>query len=178
MEFVVEVGKDRIPNLLGLLVPEFMVKARVGNNLKVFVCEQLGVHETYFEKRVQTIFMNSKPVDDVAMAIVRDGAVLAFSAAMPGLVGATFRKGGRYSWMRSSISHADSSDKAEEEIGWVTVKLFNMILKELGPDFLVNGVWISGSRARAFFEAQSPEFLKGIRTMTLDGETLSPSELS
>ena len=148
MELSITVAEEYLPKLTGLLAPSFSVKVRVGIDLKTFVCSELGVHEAYFENRIQTIFLDSKPVDDVATAPVHDGSVLALSAAMPGLVGATFRKGGQYSWMRRSISHAGDDRLDTVRDGWVTVKLFNMVLKELGPGFLERGVWIEGSRVQ------------------------------
>ena len=48
----------------------------------------------YILRRIQTIFLNGKPVDDTDAAILKDGDCLALSAAMPGLVGATMRSGG------------------------------------------------------------------------------------
>ena len=105
MELSITVAEDYLLKLIGLLTPSFRVRAQVGNDLKAFVCQQLGVHEVYFEERIQTIFLDNKPVDDVTKTVVRDGSVMALSAAMPGLVGATFRKGGQYSWMRKAISH-------------------------------------------------------------------------
>jgi len=177
MELVVEVGKDQIPRFLNLLVPEFVVETRVGNNLKVLVCGKFGVNDTYFEERIQTIFLNSKPVDDVNTAIVHDGDVLALSAAMPGLVGATFRKGGTYSWMRGSISHLDNSDVTAGKIGRVTVKLFNMILKELGPFFLEAGVWLKGETIQAFFTDRASSLAGTIQSVFLNGREVAPNAI-
>ncbi|MFC1662292.1 hypothetical protein ACFL3S_12715, partial [Gemmatimonadota bacterium] len=71
------------------------------------------------------------------------GAVLALSGAMPGLVGATMRRGGYYSRMREGISHSGSdaaggtaAGEAEEadrggEGNLVIVKLFNRPLADL-----------------------------------------------
>lgn len=176
MELSITVADDDLPKLIGLLTPSFSVRAKVGNDLKAFVCQQLGVHEVYFEGRIQTIFLNSKPVDDVTKTVVRDGSVMALSAAMPGLVGATFRKGGQYSWMRKAISHEGEDGPAQTDQGWVTVKLFNMVLKELGPDFLKQGVWVDGARVQAFIKTQPLAFRQHIQALPLDGKPISPEE--
>jgi len=174
MELSIAVADDHLSKLIGLLTPSFSVRAQVGNDLKAFVCEQLGVHDAYFEERIQTIFLDSKPVDDVTKTAVRDGSVLALSAAMPGLVGAIFRKGGQYSWMRKSISYEGENNPAQGDYGWVTVKLFNMVLKELGPGFLEQGVWVDGERVQAFVKVQPIEFRQHIQALPLDGMPISP----
>lgn len=176
MELSITVAENYLPKLIGLLTPSFRVRVRVGIDLKAFVCEQLGVHEVYFNDRIQTIFLDSKPVDDVATALLRDGSVLALSAAMPGLVGATFRKGGRYSWMRKAISHAGEDNTGQTTHGWVTVKLFNMVLKELGPGFLERGVWVDGERVQAFIKTQPVTFRQHVQALPLDGVLISPDE--
>jgi hypothetical protein len=174
MELSITVAEDYLLRLIGLLTPSFSVRAQVGNDLKAFVCQQLGVHEVYFEERIQTIFLDSKPVDDVTKTAVRDGSVLALSAAMPGLVGAIFRKGGQYSWMRKSISYEGENNPAQGDSGWVTVKLFNMVLKELGPGFLKQGIWVDGGRVKDFIKSQPQAFRRHIQALPLDGTPTSP----
>jgi len=177
MELNIAVAEGKVSKLLGLLTPAFKVRTQSGNDLKTFVCGQLGVHTAYFEERVQTIFLDSKPVDDVTTVVVRDGSILALSAAMPGLVGATFRKGGRYSWMRKTISHEKEDHDPFEKHAWVTVKLFNLVLKELGPGFLEMGVWVDVQQVKGFFQAPPVAFRQHVRAMTLDDADLSPEEL-
>lgn len=176
MELSIAVPADHLPKLVELLTPSFSVRSRVGIDLKAFVCGQLGVSGDYFEERIQTIFLDSKPVDDVNRARVHDGSVLALSAAMPGLVGATFRKGGQYSWMRRSISDDGDDGRDQSTDGWVTVKLFNMVLKELGPGFLERGIWIDGIRAQAFIKSQPRTFRQHIQALPLDGSPISPDD--
>jgi len=174
MELSITVTENDEAKLVGLLTPSFSVRVRVGIDLKTFVCQELGVHAAYFDERIQTIFLDSKPVDDVTTALVHDGSVLALSAAMPGLVGATFRKGGQYSWMRQSISHTGDDKRGQTTDGWVSVKLFNMVLKELGPGFLEQGIWINGGRVQAFVNRQPQSFRLHIQPLPLDGTPMSP----
>lgn len=173
MELSITVAENYLPKLVGLLSPSFSARVRVGIDLKTFVCERLGVLEAYFEERIQTIFLDSKPVDDVGTALVHDGSVIALSAAMPGLVGATFRKGGKYGWMRKAISHERNGKSDASNHGWVKVKLFNLVLKELGPEFLKRGVWIEGGRVQAFIKNQPQEFRQYVQALPLDGSPLS-----
>jgi hypothetical protein len=110
-----------------------------------FLCGQLGLSDDYLDQRVQTLFLDARPVDDVDAAVVRDGSILALSAAMPGLLGATMRKGGRYAAFRKDISqHADECGICETS-GRVTVKLFNMVAREVGGGLLEAGVEVDGS---------------------------------
>ena len=174
MELRITVTENDEAKLVGLLTPSFSVRVRVGIDLKTFVCQELGVHAAYFDERIQTIFLDSKPVDDVTTALVHDGSVLALSAAMPGLVGATFRKGGQYSWMRRSISHPGDDKHDQATDGWVSVKLFNMVLKELGSGFLEQGIWINGERVQDFIKIQPQAFRQHIQALPLDGTPMSP----
>ncbi len=52
-----------------------------------FLPEGMGLERGFIEERIQTIFLDASPVDDLASATVADGSSLALSAAMPGLVG-------------------------------------------------------------------------------------------
>ena len=55
--------------------------------------------------------LDGKPVDDIGAALVQDGSTLALSAAMPGLVGATLRRGGAYSSFRSAITYHETGER-------------------------------------------------------------------
>ena len=174
---VMTVTAAEFPKFVGLLNAGFMINVRVGESVKTLLCDRLGLDRSYFDERIQTLFLNSKPVDDPATAVVKDGSILALSAAMPGLVGATFRKGGKYRWMRSSISHPDDSEVKAGRTGWVTVKLFNLILKELGPFFLEAGVWLKGETIQAFFADRPSSLVGNIRSVFLNGREVVPEAL-
>jgi len=165
------------PNFVGLLNAGFMVNIRVGESVKIFACERLGIDQAYFDERIQTLFLNSKPVDDPVTAVVKDGSILALSAAMPGLVGAVFRKGGKYRGLRGSITHPDENEVTAGKTGWVTVKLFNLILKELGPFFLETGVWLKRETIQAFFADRFSRLAGDIQSVNLNGKELAPQAL-
>ena len=122
------------------------------------LCGQCGVPEHYLDHRIQTVFLNGKAVDNVDDSIVSDGAALALSAAMPGLAGATLRKGGRYAAMRRQISHRSAASCAAGGEGLVVIKLFNMILRELGPRFLSLGIRVRGEDLAAVFSNATGAF--------------------
>ncbi|MCP3951649.1 MAG: hypothetical protein GY697_05440 [Desulfobacterales bacterium] len=143
-----------------------------GGTLMETVCEQLGVDAEYFEARIQTIFLNFKAVDDPQEARVSEGAIIALSAAMPGLVGATMRRGGTYAALRSSISFAETGGNIEHRKGRITLKLLNMVGRELGPVFLANGVYLAGEQLADFLARSNCDLKQGCREAVLDDKTV------
>jgi hypothetical protein len=142
----VELGVDAasLPPFFSLLEKGVVLSAVTGCTLREFLCGQLGLSQAYLDQRIQTLFLDARPVDDVDAAVVQDGCTLALSAAMPGLLGATMRKGGRYAAFRRDISQQSDEKRAVEKSGRVTVKMFNMVARELGGRILEKGVEIHG----------------------------------
>ena len=123
------------------------VEVEVGNDLMTLLTEDLCLSEEGIAK-IQTIFWQSKPVDDITSCIVHDDGVLALSAALPGLVGACLRRGGAWSALRDSISHQYDGVENAKRVGIITVKLFNFMLTEVGPLLLQRGVLIDAVRIK------------------------------
>lgn len=88
------VDEELLARLCLLTGGGFQVDLPVACSVRELLCGQLGVAPEYLEGRIQTIFLNSRPVDDPATATVTPGATLALSGPMPGLAGAICRKGG------------------------------------------------------------------------------------
>jgi len=141
-----------VPLFFQLLGHGFSVKVQTGTSVKKLLCHQLGIHEDYLAQRIQTIFLNAKVVDDVNSAIVDKDATMALSGAMPGLVGAILRSGGFYAPMRSQISHEENSPASQVKKGKITLKLWNLVVKELGPTFLEQGIWIEAEEVQSFIK--------------------------
>jgi hypothetical protein len=171
------VGKDLVPSFYRLMAQGFTVDARGGCTIKELLCRQFGIPEPYLEKRIQTIFLDGKAVDNVSAAIVRDGSTLALSAAMPGLVGAMLRKGGYYSVMRDQISHPIEGITNNGRTGKLKLKLFNLTAKEIGPFFLVRGIWVSGTDLENILSDYRHDFRTGCRLAELNNEKLSMEKL-
>jgi len=130
-----------LTSFLPLLQKGVAVKTRVGVTVAEFLCGHFGLSHEYVRKRIQTIFLDGEPVDDEDSARVRDGAVLALSSAMPGLLGATLRKGSPFQSMRREISHRENHPwESEKSQGMVTVKLFNFMIPEMAGIVLQRGV--------------------------------------
>lgn len=121
-----------------------------GTTIFDFLVKDLGLSAEYVETRIQTIFLNHKPIDDIAAVTLSENDRIAFSAAMPGLLGATMRKAGAYSAMRESISQkTDIRDSGQISSGTRTnvrifVKFFNLIVKDIGADVLKKGICLTG----------------------------------
>ncbi|MGD9042846.1 MAG: hypothetical protein PVG06_03990, partial [Desulfobacterales bacterium] len=142
---------------LNMLSAGFSVMASTGCSINEFLRQGWGISEEYINDRIQTIFLDGKAVDDSKSATLQEGATLALSAAMPGMVGSTFRKGGVFAGMRSQISHVANPLAHQEQQLRVKLKLFNLIAKELGPAFLQKGVYLEGPQFHSFLQRRSEE---------------------
>ncbi len=170
---------DHLAVFFPLLQQGVRVEAQVGCDIQSLLCDQFKLAPDYLADRITTIFLNGKPVDDVATAVVTDGATLALSAAMPGLVGATLRKAGCLASFRNTISHCNEAESAAAcEDGLITLKLFNMLLSEMGPQYLAHGVWIRGRELQACLKEYPHDLKTVVVSLAQDGQTLDPAKLS
>ncbi len=159
-----------------LLQQGVTIRSRTGCSVTAFLREELGAGiETI--KRIQSVILDGKPVDDIEAAVIKDGSVLALSAAMPGLVGATLRRGGTYSSFRSAITYHETQEECVKGEGLVQIKVFNLLMAELGPGLLQRGVVIRSEDFILFATGQSQDFWRGCRRITLDGKPLVSGEL-
>lgn len=161
-----------IPVFFRILQQGFRVEANVGCSVRAFLCEQQGVAPEYLEERIQTIFLDGKPVDNVDTAMVGDGATLSLSAALPGLVGAVMRRGGYYALMRDQISYKGEFTSPKIKSGKVFMKLFNLPLRELGPLFLERGIFADGANLKDILAAHTDDLRGGCRSFLVNGKTI------
>jgi len=153
-------------------------KIRAGISVRDLLCRQIGVSDDYLDQRIQTIFLDGKVVDNVDTAVIRQGSTLALSAAMPGLAGATLRRGGAYAAMRSQISHKNNRVYVSAENGTVMLKLFNLVALELGPMFLKLGIWIDGKNLENFFQRVPDSLWDGCIAAEIDGISYNVRKIS
>jgi hypothetical protein len=172
------VKPDRMSLFSPLLGQGFTLKVRTGISVRDLLCRQIHVSDDYLEHRIQTIFIDGKVVDNVDGAMIRQGSTLALSAAMPGLAGATLRRGGAYAAMRSQISHKQITTDEPPQNGIVMVKLFNIVALELGPMFLKQGIWIHGTDLKSFFQKVPDFFWDGCLAAEIDGTSYDVRDLS
>jgi len=124
-------------------------------SIREVLIEQVGLNKTYLEKNIQTVFLNGRAVDDFVTTTVSDGDVMALSAAMPGLVGAVFRRQSPLSNMRSNMSDDRHPSRRPAMEGWITLKLFNRVASDIGPDLLAGGIRVTADRLACFMESHA-----------------------
>jgi len=141
--------------LAPLLQQGVRVRAPAGASVSAFLVEGLGLAPEYVRSRITTVFLDGDVVDDLEAAHLHQGSRLALSAAMPGLVGATLRKGGFYKAMRADITLGarDREVVAAGPTAVVQVRLFNLLIDEVGPALLASGVAMAAERARELLGA-------------------------
>ena len=163
------VNRDALPVWFSLLQQGFLVEANLGRSLTNVLSDQIGLSPEYLEERVQTIFMDGKAVDSLETTLVAEGCVVALSAAMPGFVGAAFRRSGYYAVMRSSTTHHHEHGDQGERRGRFTLKLFNLLADELGEFFFTRGILIESHALAGFLKKQPESFLLRIMEVHVDG---------
>lgn len=161
-----------------LLRKGFRVETTLPCPLQTLLCDRLGIPPAYVAERIQTVFLDGRAVDDVAAAVVADGAVVALSAAMPGLVGATLRKGGTLTNLRSHLSYRKTDpEERSEAAGRVTVKLFNLVCAELAPEMLGRGVLLPPGDFQRFAADGAAELEAELEAVLLNGVPLAAEDL-
>ena len=149
--------RSRIPLLYPAFQRGVLVKIRLGGGIRSLLCEQLGLDPDYVKNRIQTAFLNGKPVDDFDTAVAGEGSVLTLSGALPGLAGATLRKGGFFSPMRASLSYSGEPGERGEKEGFITVRIFNILLPELAPVLVARGIFFSKKDFASFLRELGPK---------------------
>jgi len=143
-----ECPRRLVHRLFFLLQKGVRVKAQIGSSVRHLLITQWGLDPHYVDTHITTIFLDGSAVDDLETVLVRQNSHLALSAAVPGLAGATLRRGGYLGALRSQITHPIHEEISSKEPGFVIVKLFNLLVKELGPRFLGKGIYLPPSDLR------------------------------
>ena len=142
---------DEVPLISPLFQKGVIVEVETGGSVKSLLCDQWGIPLDYVADRISTLFLNGQPVDDIDTARVHEGDVLALSSAMPGLVGAMMRRGGIITPLRSSISYRERGGIVDSKRGRITVKLFNLLVKDLGRRLLEIGFRAEAEELKTLF---------------------------
>ena len=143
----------------------------VGHNIRTMLSDQLNISEDYIDNRIKTLFLDGSAVGNINSTIINNGATLAISAAMPGLAGATFRRLENTDSFLDTIAENKETGQTNYEKGIITIKFFNLVLRELGPAFLKLGVLIPKDELIKFFSQKSEEFLRACRSVKINGHT-------
>jgi len=163
-ELEIPVESARLPQFFQLLQQGITLRSQVGCSVRSFLLCRLQLSDEFIQDKIQTIFLDGKPVDDLDTAYVKDGCTLALSAAMPGLVGATMRRGGYYASLRAQISHcAEAENAPAASEGFITLKLFNFLTDLVGKKLLQDGVFAGRRNLEDVLNRLPLSELKGIR---------------
>ena len=160
-----------------LLQNGFYIDSETGISLYDFLFKECGIDEEYITGTIKTVILNNQPVDDYKKAVIRDGNVLSLSGPMPGLVGATMRAGGFYSSLRSSITYRDNDHSGESGRGMVFLKLFNLVMSDLGKKFLEAGIIYGTDELKSFFADMKEDSWNDISSVGIDDQPAGIDEL-
>ncbi len=159
-----------------MLMEGVELEAELGCSVREFLCDRIGLDGGYVDERIQTVFLDGKPVDRLDRAAVRNGSVLALSAALPGLLGATLRKDGAYASLRRGITHEEPGGACETGRGLVTIKVFNVLLGELAPVIFQSGIHVDWKRLETRIKKGKGRLMEAVRAAEIDGRPVSPEE--
>jgi hypothetical protein len=159
IRLIVEAGL--ISRFLKLTERGFKLQIKTGLTIRELLCQHLSISEDYVDNRIQT----------------ENGSRLALSAAMPGLVGITFRKGGFYAALRETISYTKTENPGFKGAGEIILKLFNMVAKELGPELLAKGIRIDGNAFQNFVLRNSADLKTACSSIHLNDVEIDAARL-
>ena len=172
-DFIFNVAPSKLRIFHFLLQQGLRIETQVGGSVQDFLVRQLGLNPEVIDEKIQTIFLNGKAVDNPDQAFLTDGASLALSGALPGLVGATMRRGGFYSTLRSPITFQGGPGLQGPQKGTIVLKLFNILLKDLGPRILDNGFMIEESKLVDFLKGNESKLADECQIRNGDGVEIS-----
>ena len=161
---------DQISSFFPILQRGFRVKTRVGVSIQAFLSDHLGLSPEYIRDRVKTIFLDGTSVDDLDKTLILDGSRLALSAALPGLAGAVLRRGSFFAGLRSRVEDRKQGLSNEPEEGFVHLKLFNLLLPEVGPLLLHKGILIAREEFQEFWRSLSEKTWGGWGKARVNGK--------
>lgn len=138
----------------------------------------MGLDTETIDRKIKTVFLNNSPVDDLAGAIIDDQDALAFSGAMPGLVGTTLIRGGHLAAMRDGITYRPHETEAAPSEIMVLIRLFNLLIKELGAGFLKKGVLFNPAENPSVLSAALDNVQSGNGTIMDNGKPVPARELN
>jgi hypothetical protein len=145
-----------------LLQKGFFLAGRSGMTVCEFLVESVGYDRSVIDEQVRTIFLNSRPVDDIDNAHLHEGARLALGSAMPGLVGICMGRDNPYKSFRSGIAAGEDSSRPDErEVIRVFVKVFSTLAVDTGDGILGRGIMLDAGVLREFLERNAANLIAG-----------------
>jgi hypothetical protein len=149
---------------------------RPGLPLRRTLVEDFGLDPACVETRVQTVFLDGSPVDDIDADCAAEGCTLALAGALPGVAGIAMRRGSPVGVFREGITHDAGTDHASTggRIA-VTLKLFNSVALECLAAVLGQGVTLRARRLAELLGADPDALAQA--SFRLDGQSLDRAAL-
>ena len=170
-----QVSSGALDKFTTLLQSGIYLSAQSGVSISELLTSLPGFSTDYIQRQVQTIFVNGLPADSLEQRIVEENAVIAISAAMPGLAGAIFRKAGAHASLRTATAQQHENAGEGKEIP-IRLKLFNIIAKERGLELLAKGCFLESSGVEKFL-AYRPPLTAAIAHCSSDGQAIDTTTL-
>lgn len=167
----IRIPVGRILPYTTLLQTGILVESKPQPTIGEFLGALPGFTRRYMNERIETIFLNGLPVDDLETIIVGAAPILAISAAMPGLAGAIFRKNGFHAPLRTTVSNDSSNEAQNSEQVMILLKFFNMIVSERGEAILHDGCLMKCNSVLRFMNYR-PQLFSDALSMNCDDKTM------
>lgn len=164
---------ETLKRFFPLLQRGVWIEVTTGSSLQQLLVDRFGIDREFVDRRITTIFLNNKAIDNLDTAFISPNATLALSSSMPGLVGATMQRGGYYAAMRSAITHNSEQRPASAADGRIRVKLFNLLMHDLGGLLLARGILLPTPEAAELLGGLKD----GINSVKFQGVSLPPRRL-
>lgn len=143
----IQAAPEALLALTPILREGVIAAVRPGVSLRRTLVEDLGLDPACVEKRVQTVFLDGSPVDDIDADHASAGCTLALAGALPGVAGIAMRRGSPVGVFREGITHNTGAGPAGTggQLN-VTLKLFNSVALECLAAVLGRGVTLRARR--------------------------------
>jgi hypothetical protein len=83
------------------------------------------------------------------------------------------RRGGVLASFRSTTTHREEGSLPVRSEGMVKVKLFNLLIEEMGPAFLERGIWVRREALEAHLRSREDDFWRSCRSVQVDGKEMA-----
>lgn len=149
------------------------VKTELGLNVRETIKNIFEISDEFIKRKISTILLDGKVVDDIEGAKIKEGSILALSGAMPGLVGATMRTHSVYESFREAITYKEEEGFCSVKTGVFTIKLFNILIGELVPKLLKKGIILQKERLKELLEKEE-KIKHYIVSVWINGNEIEP----
>ncbi|HPU30614.1 MAG TPA: hypothetical protein PLM71_09890 [Syntrophorhabdaceae bacterium] len=168
--------KDITPLFFIVLQEGVFVKTQVGQSVRTVLKDIFNINDELIEKRISTILLDGKVVDDIDSVIIKENSSLSISGAMPGLAGATMRRHSKYETFRTAITYIEKKDPYPVKTCCFAIKIFNILLVELAKKLLKQGIILHAYQLRQLFSEKKDRLKDYINYAYINETKVKPSD--